>query len=231
VASADSVEPGESVRLTSDISGANIGYIRLLAGYLDEASNSIYMIDSDYIESGDTQELEGVYYPVWGAEEFTLAFEWEPIVFAINDGTNSAVALFNPESYGASPEEAVYSVEGVYTYASDGEQRYARLYFSNGQLQQVFGFTGEDTSGANGAPREIIPQQGDTFTILERWLDLDEQGNVTQQARQAGETLTFGEAMFTWEQLYAAPGEYIVGFLVEDLDGNSKTAFVRVTVE
>lgn len=226
-ASARSVEPGQSIRLTTDISGANIGYMRLLVGFLDKANNSLYLIDSDYLESPETQQLNGVYYPDWGTEAFTLAFSWEPIVFAIDDGVSSAVALLNPENYGASAEEAVYSVEGIYTFADGGERRYARLYFSSSQLRQVFGFTGED---GTGAPREITPQKGDTFTILEKWMDLDAQGRVAQVAQQTGETLTFGEAMFTWEQLYAAPGEYVVGFMVEDLDGNSQPSFVQVTV-
>jgi hypothetical protein len=201
--------------------------VRLLVGFLDQTNNSIYVADSDYLTSPETRQLNGVYYPDWGIQEFTLAFSWEPIVFAIADGTTSAVALLNPESYGASSEEAVYSTEGIYTFAESGERRYARLYFSNGQLRQVFGYTGEN---GTGAPREITPQSGDTFTLLEKWLDLDAQGKVSQVAQQEGETLTFGEAMFTWEQLYAAAGEYIVGFIVEDLDGNSQTTFVQVTV-
>ena len=44
--------------------------------------------------------------------------------------------------------------KGIYTFADSGEQRNARLYFVNGVLQQVFGFTGEE---AAGAPREIMP--------------------------------------------------------------------------
>jgi len=226
-ASARTVEPGESIRLTSELSGENIGYVRLLVGYLDEANNSLYMIDSDYLESPETRELNGVYYPDWGAEAFTLAFNWEPIVFAIDDGATTAVALLTPENYGASAEDAVYSVDGLYTFADGGEQRHARLYFSNGKLTQVFGFTGED---GTGAPREITPQRGDTLTILEEWSDLDAEGNVTQVVRQEGETLTFGEEMFTWQQLYAAAGKYVVGFVVEDLDGNSQTVFTPVTV-
>jgi hypothetical protein len=226
-ASDDSVAPGESIRLTSDISGENIGYVRLLVGYLDATNRSINVIDSDYLASPETRELNGVFYPDWGTEPFTLAFNWEPLVFAINDGVNSAVALLNPESYGASPEEAVYTVEGMYTFADSGEQRYARLYFSNGLLRQVFGFTGQEPTGA---PREITPQSGDTFTILEKWLDLDAQGNVAEVAQQEGETLTFGEQLFTWEQLYAAPGEYVVGFIVEDLDGNQYPVYTQVTV-
>ncbi len=96
-----------------------------------------------------------------------------------------------------------------------------------GKCHQVFGFTGE---AGTGAPREITPQRGDTFTILEEWSDLDAQGNIVEVVRQEGETLTFGQELFTWQQLYAAAGKYVVGFVVEDLDGNSQTVFVPVTV-
>ena len=223
----DSVAPGDAILLSSDIQGTNVAYVRLLVGYLDTANNSILVIDGDYLQAAQTLELEGVYYPDWGSDTFTLEFEWEPLVFAINDGTNYALAYLYPETYGASPEEAVYTVEGIYTFADGGEQRQARLYFSNGILQQVFGFSGD---GSTGAPREIIPQTGDSFTILQQWMDLDAQGNVVETVWQEGETLTFGSQMFYWEQLYAAAGDYIVGFMVDDLDGNSTAVYASVTV-
>ncbi len=223
----DSVAPGDAILLSSDIQGTNVAYVRLLVGYLDTANNSILVIDGDYLQAAQTLELDGVYYPDWGSDTFTLEFEWEPLVFAINDGTNYALAYLYPETYGASAEEAVYTVEGIYTFADGGEQRQARLYFSNGILQQVFGFSGD---GSTGAPREIIPQTGDSFTILQQWMDLDAQGNVVETVWQEGDTLTFGSQMFYWEQLYAAPGDYIVGFMVDDLDGNSTAVYASVTV-
>jgi hypothetical protein len=221
--------PGRPVLLSTDIRGQNIGYVYLFLGFYDTESNSIFVADRDYLESNDTREIDGVYYPDWGqAGEFTMEFEWEPLVFAIDDGLDSVVALFTPESYGATFEEAVYTVDGIYTYADGGESRYSRLYFSDGILRQVFGFTGQD---GTGAPREIIPQPGDTFTVLEKWLDLDQRGKVAQVAAQRGGTLTFGDQMFTWEELDAAPGQYIVGFIVEDLDGNAYESYTTVSVE
>ncbi|MEJ5197874.1 MAG: hypothetical protein WHX53_03025, partial [Anaerolineae bacterium] len=154
-------------------------------------------------------------------------FEWEPVVFAISDGKNRAEALFRPENFGKTRAEATYSVEGIYTFAETGESRTARLYFRNGVLRQVFGFTGEELEGA---PREIIPTPGDTFTVLERWLDLDAQGKVTKVAYQKGKTLTFGNQPFKWKTLDAAAGDYIVGFIVEDLDGNQTAAYTQITV-
>lgn len=225
--SADEVAPGETILLSTDISGENVGYVYLFVGFLDREANSIFMADSDYLEAAMTRKIDGIYYPDWGDEaDFTMEFEWEPVVFAIDDGQNSVVALFTPETYGATFEDAVYTVDGIYTYA-DGESRHARLYFNDGYLRQVFGFT-ED--GGRGAPREITPQPGDTFTVLEQWLDLDAQGNVSQVSRQEGGTLTFGDQMFTWETLDAAAGDYVVGFIVEDLDGNRQQTFADVTV-
>ena len=185
------------------------------------------MADIDYIDSGDTRVVEGVFYPEWGEGDFRLEFDWEPIVFAINDGEETVQARFQPQSYGVSPESAIYTVDGVYTYA-DGEQRVAQLYFSDNELRQVFGFSNPD---GTGAPREITPEAGDRFTVLERWLDLDADGNIVNSDVEAGGTLTFRGEPFVWEVLDAPTGEFIVGFIVEDLDGNATQSFARVNVE
>jgi hypothetical protein len=197
-------------------------------GFSDQASNSIYVADSDYQESAETRELNGIYYPVWPeTESFRLEYAWEPVVFGVSDGQQTITALFNPESYGATFEEAVYTVDGIYTYADDGQTRPARLYFQNGVMQSVYGFTGE---AEGSAPREIIPQSGDTFTVLENWLDLDAQGQVSQTATQEGGTLTFTDQMFTWVTQDAAAGNYIIGLLVEDMDGNTYPAYTQIRV-
>jgi hypothetical protein len=183
--------------------------------------------DIDYLESPNTRQIDGVYYPDWGDNNaFTVQFDWEPIVFAIRDGTNPVEALLTPETYGRTPEDTVYTVEGHYTY-TNGEKRYARMYFRNGRLEQVFGYTGQD---GTGAPREITPSPGDKFTVLQQWLDLDASGNATGIATQEGETLTFGDQPIVWEVLDAAAGDYVVGFIVEDLDANAYPTYAPVTV-
>lgn len=221
--------PGQPIRFSADVAGNNIGYIYFFTGYYDQASNSIFVADTDFLESPDTREVNGVYYPVWPQSgDFRIAFEWDPVVFEITDGATSTSAMLQPESYGATPEEAVYTVDGIYTYADSGETRNARAYFQNGRLQQVFGFTGD---GATGAPREIVVTAGDAFTVLETWMDLDANGRVVRVATQEGQTLTFGDQPFEWRELDAAAGEYVVGFIVEDLDGNRTQSYAQVTVE
>ena len=170
--------------------------------------------------------MGGLFYPVWPDEPFVLEFEWEPVVFAISDGTNSVVTLFKPQTYGATFEDATYAVDGIYTY-SDGEQRVARLLFRDGVLQQVYGFNNED---GTGGPREIIPQVGDQFTVLETWQDLDENGRVINTETQEAGTLTFSDSTLIWVDLDAAAGEYVVGFIVEDFDGNQFPTYTSITV-
>jgi len=226
-ASGNVASPGQPVLLSTDISGENVGYVYLFAGFLDQQANSIYVADMDYLDSGDTREIDGVYYPDWGEGAFTMEFEWEPLMFAINDGATSVTAVLMPQSFGASSEEAVYTVDGIYTDAGGGESRYARLYFSNGELRQVFGFTGTDETGS---PHEINPNAGDTFTVLDKWMDLDASGGAATMASQEGGTLTFGNQPFTWKEMNAAPGQYTVGFIVKDLDGNSYETYTTITV-
>ena len=227
-ASSSEAAPGQPVNLSVDISGQNIGYVYLFVGYYDQASDSIAVLDMDYLESPDTRELNGVYYPVWKPDGFSISFDWDPYIFAVDDGQTQAYALFTPQSYGSSADQAIYSVRGTYGFASTGESLPADLYFQNGNLIQVLGYTGSD---AAGAPREITPQSGDTFTLQDKWIDNVSAGDAMQAITQQGQTLTFGATSFKWQTLYAAAGQYVVGFVVEDLDGNQYPVYASITVK
>jgi hypothetical protein len=219
-----SVAAGGSTKLTVDISGQNIGYVYLFAGLYDQASSSIYVADTDFLESSETQNLNGVYYPVWpDSNTFRMNFEWEPTLFQITDGSQNVLALFNPVSYGASSADAAYLVQGTYTFADSGEQRQAQLIFKDGKLYRKTCWSGGSTATA---PREITPANGDSFTVANKWLE----NNGSNVVYENGDTLTFGSAPFTWEQVYAPAGQYVVGFLITDVDGNVTPAYTQVTV-
>ncbi len=223
--SSTTASPDSPVKMSATITGDNIGYVYLFVGYLDEASNSIFPMDMDYLESQDTRQESGVYYPVWPEDgSFKMSLTWEPTVFAVSDGTNREWVMLTPQSYGASADDAVYTVDGLYTFADSGEQKHARLYFSGGSLTRIFGFT--DQAGM-GAPREITPRTGDTFAVEEKLIDLTTKESVSQY----GATLTFGNVTFTWEEAYAPAGEYVVGFIVKDMDGNTTQQNAQITVE
>jgi hypothetical protein len=131
----------------------------------------------------------------------------------------SVKALFDPVAYDA--ETPTYFVGGTYRFASGGDPRYAKMYFRDGAMTEVFGFTSGITQ-AVGAPRQIIPQPGDQFTVLERGDDLtlpDDEGRE-KYVREGG-TLTFGDTPFTIETTPAPSGNYVVGVIAEDLDGRT----------
>jgi hypothetical protein len=86
-------------------------------------------------------------------------------------------------------------------------------------------------SAEAGAPRQITPQPGDTFTLLNRWLNLNEDGSVKDAVSLEGETLTFSDQPFKWIEQYAAAGDYVVGFQIADLDGKTTEAYTQVTVK
>ncbi len=227
-ASSNVVSPGESVELSTVITGENIGYIYFFTGLLDETSNSIYVADTDYLESPQTGQEAGVYYPVWpNAEQFRLNFEFEPLIFTIVAGDQEVLALFNPQSYGRDYTETVYYVDGTYTFVETGENRTAQLLFRDEKLFQVLTFTGGTSAGA---PWETTPNIGDTFTISRRWLDMDTSGNVTGISFDEGDTITFTGDAIEWGTQYLPDGTYLVGFLIADMDGNITPAYTQITV-
>jgi hypothetical protein len=91
----------------------------------------------------------------------------------------------------------------------------------------VFLYTGADRTGA---PAEMRPGAGDTFTLQETWLDLDEGDRVVREAVEPGPTLTFGAQPWSWKTLDAAAGSYWIGYSVEDLDGRSTSAVAPIEV-
>ncbi len=218
VASAD-----QPVVLSTTAHGEAISFIYLFVGYYDEARNALRFADQDFIEGDDTQSVDGVFYPVWNGPDIPIEFEWTPTLYAIDDGTRQVQALLNPETYGASAEDATFSTDGYYVFAG-GDRRYAQLIFDGrGELRAVFGFTNPD---GTGAPSEITPESGDQFILLETWYDLQTQDYATTE----GETLTFGDSVWTWSPIPAPAGLYNVGFIAEDLDGNYSEAYVDVQV-
>ncbi len=53
---------------------------------------------------------------------------------------------------------------------------------------------------------------------------------MSQTVKENGKTLTFGSQPFKWVELYAAQGQYVVGFIVQDLDGNQYPVYTPITV-
>lgn len=221
--SAKTATAAQPVILTTQVTGDSVGFIYLFVGYYDEARNALLFADQDFIEGDGTQAVNGVFYPTWDGPEIGIEFEWEPTLFAIDDGTRVVQALLSPEDYGATADQATFATEGRYHFAG-GDERYAKVIFNGtGELKTILGFSNAD---GTGAPSEITPAAGDTFVMLDTWYDLATQDYFTTD----GETLTFTDTPWTFTTIPAPAGLYNIGFIAEDLDGNYSEAYVDVQV-
>ena len=217
--SAEIATPTEPVTIATEISGDRLAYIFTFIGRFLPRQDVLLIEDMDYLIADDTRQVSGVSFPAWPDEGVSVEYVWEPTIFAINDGENSVKALLRPQTY--DPETPTYAVEGTYTFSKSGDQRYAKMFFRDGEMTEIFGFTGSITQ-AVGAPRQITPQTGDTFTVLERGDDLSLEDEAGRESyTQSGGTLTFSGQKFTVETTPAPSGNYVVGFIAEDLSGKT----------
>jgi hypothetical protein len=215
------------VTVSSEISGENIGYIYYYVAWYDEDSDSYLTADMGYIASDDIKQIGGVTYPDWGDDSlFELAFDWDPTLYYMSNGyeEEDQFAFFQPEVFGATEEDDVYSVYGLYTFEESGDSYDAVIKFDgNGDMKAIYGFTDM------GSLSQITPSEGDTFTITEEWLEYDnnEYGDIVEYE---GGTLEYVGENFTMQAYYGYTGEYVLGIVVEDLDGNLVSSYASIYV-
>lgn len=228
--SASQIGPDDVLTLRTTVTGTNIGYIYYYVSWYSEEDNTYLTADMGYIAAETTREVDGVYYPDWGEDSvIPIEIDWEPTLYFMSDGNAShdQFAYFAPEVYGATEETDVYSVRGRYTFADGGTQIDAVIYFTgDGQMQSIYGFTG---ANGTGSPREITPNVGDTFMIYEEWLvfDANPEGEFIDYE---GGTMTLGNNRFQMVPYYAFAGQYTLGIIVEDMNGNTVSEFTEVVV-
>ena len=226
--SAGQIGPDGKVTLSTEITGSNIAYVYYYVSYYVESDGSYLTADQGFLNSDQTKEIGGVYYPDWGnTGVVSIEYDWEPTLYYMSDGNeaNDQFAFFMPTVYG--PEVDTFTVRGTYTFVDSGTTMDAEIDFYGSEMQSVWGFTGD--SGEAGAWHEITPRPGDTFTITDEYLDFA-QNPEGEFVDYTGGTMTFGDTPFTMVPYYAFSGRYTLAIGAEDLDGNTTWEFVEVTV-
>jgi len=227
-ASAEEMKAGETVTIKGKVKGDNIGYIYLYTIYYDQESDSFVTTDFSYLLSEESKAVGGVTYPNWGdTGEVDIEFEWQPTIYYLNDGKNRQFAVFESEIYGRTEKENSYIVWGTYKEAGSEEGRDAFIRFDGeGNFAGLLVFSGEEAK----TPREVTMKKGDTFTITEEWLEYDKNPDGEFKYYDGG-VLTYGDQPFTmeWDEK-PIPGQYVLGVIVEDLDGNSTEEFINIGI-
>jgi hypothetical protein len=228
--STDTLAPSETATISADVSGNNIGYVYYYVSYYSEEDDSYLMADMEFLSSENTLDVGGTIYPDWGdGSAFTVSTDWSPTVYYLSDGFSEAFVYLEPEVYGATYEEDVYTLYGLYAPGGDeSNQQEAMIKFDgNFEMKSFWVFTGED---GTGAPREATLEDGDTFTVYQLWQELNQDTQEWEFNYYLGDILTFSGEPFTIIAYEAFPGIYEVGITVEDYDGNSTESFTNITV-
>lgn len=226
--SSSEIGPDGSITLTTTVSGDNVAYIYYDVSYWDEEYSSYLTADMGFISAETTKKINGIYYPDWGSgAKIPIKYTWEPTLYFMSDcnSDNDQFAYFEPETYGVDESHNTYLVYGTYTFEETDSQVDAVIRFGgDGEMQSVFSFNEQ------GSPHEISPKKGDTFTIQEQWLEYTDENPDGIYNNYDGGVMTFGKNGFSMVPYYAYSGDYTIGIMVQDMNGNITEEFAEVTV-
>ncbi|MBN1303030.1 MAG: hypothetical protein JXA13_01240 [Anaerolineales bacterium] len=212
------VEP--TVHVKAEVTSKRLAYIYVAT--LMKYQDRYLLYAMDYLLGDSTNVQDGIVYPVWeqenGSKHIDLDYEIMPA--GICDGKTCVFALLEPDTYGLTKADVLYSVKGFYIYADTGEQVSARMYFYNdgdNLIRSIEGYYGSRETGV--AAGDIIPRPGDKFQFLDTWWEQDDAGRIVETNRE-GNQLVFGNRPFYWRVVpQPDPGEYYIGIIAEDMDG------------
>ena len=217
--SQDTVSIHEPTQFSIDLTGRDIAQVEFVLNY--EMEDGWYvLLDRDTIITWEEVDGELVAVNSWEDGLNSFAFPWEGETPIVSDGQTETYALLVPSG------ETLDVAVGQGRYAPAGSEAWiaATLVFDidTRQATAVYGIS--DTPG--NPPFEIEPQPGDRFQF--DWVYVNEDGSISAQP---GETLVFGEEPFYYDYVPAPSGAYRMGFIAEDIAGNSAYRWVDLTVD
>jgi hypothetical protein len=230
VLSSNSIAPGDSVNVQTEIRGSQIAYIYLLTLYEKDANNFL-VYSMDYIQGNDTKEEDGVFYPVWNHTngKITINMTWTPMADGVCNGETCAFAWLEPETYGEKKGDIIYSTAGKYRFIEDELIRDARMFFRNDttQMTRIIGYTGNPSSGIAVSP--ITPAAGDAWQVLETWIERTNDGKFEFSYHESNE-IPFAGKPFYFRVNTPNEGKYRIAIMVKDMDGNDYFQFASLNL-
>jgi hypothetical protein len=221
--SADVIYEGETVSCKVAIKGKNIAQINselmIQVGHF-----KVGPLMTSFLPAPKNREIKGMVHPHWASEN-EIAFELKPAGRLLYCGEGFTMACMTPERYAVEPDAQIWSLEGIYQRGG-GEPFRVKLEFnSQGNLVRKTGFYPESVEGLT-SPFELLIEDGDTFEPYVTMInDKGEIGVGTVNPIMLG-----GGNQLHWQQIDACPGNYHVGVVVEDFDGNKTRVFTTLSI-
>jgi len=223
---ADKVTAGETLSLTAQMSGENIAFLYTEL-YIKDPEKDYYYgpLTHEHVRSKAEKEINGLMHPVWDAD-ISLSLEIVPLIRVLTDGINAAFAFMHPGRYGQ-PE---YHLEGLFTKKDSGNANRARLKFDlEGEMigkQIILEKRGRLMS------RDLAIKSGDMFIPGVHVLTPLNLSNPKMHSLHGlTGTLTKLEDPFHWVDEAALPGDYLLGLVIEDFNGDQYHHYLQFNVE
>lgn len=226
---AGTVAPGTPLVLSARVGGpaALLVYLEILLR--DPAAEQYYgPVYREPLAAPRTKMVGGVAYPDW-SEAPVAQVKFPPSQRLLTDGQDWALGYLRPVVPRGGATEVVYALEARHRAGWVGKPHRAELEFSGtGQVTQALGFR---ELGSGAAPRPFNPRRGDRFTpLLRLYRPAGEEGAVAEKAVVRSNTLKWRQGL-RWEAVPLLPGAYLVGFVVEDMDGQLYRRYAPLEVE
>jgi hypothetical protein len=222
VGQVDLLQSEKELALKIQISGKGVAY--MFSEILFEAGKQYYgPISRKYISAQKDKEIGGVTRPDWD-ETIKILITLQLRLTLLTDGVNSAFAFAIPQSYGVSG----CRLDGQYAGAES--QMRARISFDG--AGDIFAITAFKEQGLKSIPYALTPKPGDTFAPFVQVFTPPADDSEKWETKAALSTaLTFGEKPFQLITESPIPGEYLAGFLIQDLDGGLTREYVPFTLD
>lgn len=224
--SSDQITQGDALELSIQINGENIAFLSTEIYYKDKDLDFYYgPLMQDHVRSAIEKDVNGLIHPEWDSE-INLSLEIKPIIRLLTDGINAAFAFMSPGAYGFEG----YQLEGLFTKKDSGNSNRARLKFDN---------TGEMTDKqiilekrGRLITRDLAIKSGDMFIPAVQVLtELNFSNPKMRPLQGISNTLTKFEEPFHWVDEAALVGDYLIGLVIEDFNGDHYHHYLPFTIE
>jgi hypothetical protein len=213
--SAESIQAGQPLTLSAELEGEQIAHIFVVA-YLVHDGIAYGPVYQAFCTAPLSKTVGGVVYPEWETKiNFSHTFTLE-LPLLDNEGQQS-FGFAKPLTYAAQPDEQLYEVSGWFTRQDRTERSKVRLRFTaEGKLLNMI-TTGKKVPGI---AREFSPQAGDLFSPFAKSFH----NSINLLSADEDRFMLADEIALSWDlqRVYqpALAGEYYVGIMIEDMEGN-----------
>lgn len=233
---------GADVALGAGITGRNVAYVYAEVLLKDPGADRYFgPVVRQHVRAPQERETgvpphSAVVRPDWGTQTdldvdpgLDLEFDLHVDLTLLSDGRDAVFCFSAPAGY-ADPDRLV---DGMYATAAGTIPFRARVTLGpDGEVRRVVGYKGLTR---RALPRPFQPRPGDRFTpfveVLAPAPPPKGRGEGWTVSRALTTSLTFGEAGLRAVTQTPLPGDYLAGFLVEDLDGGLARKYAPFTVE